>query len=76
MYQSIFALHHFAERMTRSGDEFQCDECGSIYKEALIRLPKGHRDEAICDVCQRVMNEWRGNVAPFYTPKARATPRA
>jgi len=58
--------------MARSG-EFQCDLCGSIYTEALIRLPEGRRDEAICAVCQQVMNEWRGNLAPVYTLKARAT---
>ena len=48
--------------MGKSGDDFQCDMCGSIYNETLIRLAEGHRDEAICDVCQQVMNEWRGNV--------------
>ena len=61
-----------SSRPRPASGEFQCDMCGSLYSEALVRLPEGQRDEAICAVCQQVMNEWRGNVAPVYTLKARA----
>lgn len=51
--------------------EFQCAECGALYVVAIVRLPTAARDEAICDVCQKVMNEWRGTAAPAYTLKSR-----
>jgi hypothetical protein len=52
--------------------EFQCDRCGSIYNLAVIPLSVSLSDEAICQVCQMVMNEWRGNLAPIYKLKSRS----
>ena len=53
--------------------EFQCDHCGSIYNLAVIPLSMRLSDEAICQVCQMVMNEWRGTLAPIYKLKSRST---
>jgi hypothetical protein len=52
--------------------EFQCDRCGSIYNLAVIPLSIKLSDEAICQVCQMVMNEWRGTLAPIYKLKSRS----
>jgi hypothetical protein len=52
-------------------NDFQCAECGALYLVAIVHLSSASRDEAICDVCQKVMNEWRGTAAPAYTLKSR-----
>lgn len=49
--------------------EFQCDQCGSLYEVEFIKLSERVSDEAICQSCRMVMNEWRGTVAPVYKLK-------
>jgi hypothetical protein len=58
---------------TRPAGEFQCGHCGSIYNLAVIPLSVRLSDEAVCQVCQMVMNEWRGTLAPIYKLKSRST---
>jgi len=52
--------------------EFQCDRCGSLYEVAFIALSQRVSDEAVCQNCRMVMNEWRGTLAPIYKLKSRA----
>lgn len=59
-----------AFRDTRD-NEFQCAECGALYTVAIVPLACSTREEAICEVCQKVMNEWWGNAAPAYTLKSK-----
>jgi hypothetical protein len=58
---------------TRPAGEFHRDHCGSIYSLAVIPLSVRLSDEAVCQVCQMVMNEWRGTLAPIYKLKSRST---
>jgi len=53
--------------------EFQCDQCGSLYEVEYIALSRRVSDEAICQHCLMVMNEWRGTRAPVYRLKSPAT---
>jgi hypothetical protein len=46
--------------------EFQCAQCGALYEVAITRLSAPVYDEVICEVCRRVMNEWRGTVGRAY----------
>jgi hypothetical protein len=57
---------------SRPFGEFECGHCGSIYSVAVIPLSTRLADEAICQVCQMVMNEWRGTLAPIYRLKSRS----
>jgi hypothetical protein len=57
---------------SRSVGEFQCGQCGSIYNVAVIPLSMSLSDEAARQVCQMVMNEWRGTLAPIYKLKSRS----
>ena len=50
-------------------DEFQCAECGAVYDVAITRLAARADYDAICNVCQKVMNEWHGTVGRAYTLK-------
>jgi len=43
-------------------DEFQCAMCGAVYDVAITRLSARTDYDAICNVCQKVMNEWHGTV--------------
>jgi hypothetical protein len=52
--------------------EFQCAQCGALYVVAITRLSAPIYDEVICEVCGRVMNEWRGTVGRAYTLKSRS----
>jgi hypothetical protein len=52
--------------------EFQCAQCGALYEVAITRLSAPVYDEVICEVCRRVMNEWRGTVGRAYTLKSRS----
>src|SRR3979411_750188 len=58
-------------------DEFQCAKYGAVYDVAITRLAARADYDAICNVCQKVMNEWHGTVGRAYTLKsqaAKATP--
>jgi hypothetical protein len=44
-------------------DEFQCAKCGALYDVAITRVAARADYDAICNVCQKVMNEWHGTVA-------------
>ena len=50
-------------------DEFQCAECGAVYDVAITRLGNRADYDAICNVCQKVMNEWHGTVGRACTLK-------
>ena len=52
--------------------EFQCGRCGALYAVAITRLSAPVYDEVICEVCGKVMNEWRGTVGRAYTLKLRS----
>jgi hypothetical protein len=56
-------------RKDRAG-EFQCACCGALYEVTLMPLPAPTKQEAVCEACRQIMNEWRGNVAPLYRLKA------
>jgi hypothetical protein len=47
-------------------EEFQCAHCGAVYEVTTTPLPSPTKQEAVCAACRLIMNEWRGNVAPFY----------
>ena len=47
-------------------NEFQCCQCGALYELSLARIESSCRDEAVCQVCNRVMTEWRGTLVPSY----------
>jgi hypothetical protein len=51
-------------------DEFQYAECGAVYGVAITRLAARADYDAICNVCQKVMNEWHGTVGHAYTLKS------
>jgi predicted kinase len=51
-------------------DEFQCAECGAVYDVAITRLAARADYDAICNICQKVMNEWHGTVGRAYTLKS------
>ena len=53
-------------------DEFQCAECGAVYDVAITRLAARADYDAICNVCQKVMNEWHGTVGRAYTLKSQS----
>jgi hypothetical protein len=36
---------------------------------AVVRHAAAIREEAVCQVYQKVMNDWRGSVAPWYKLK-------
>jgi hypothetical protein len=44
----------------------------ALYEVAITRLSAPVYDEVICEVCRRVMNEWRGTVGRAYTLKSRS----
>jgi hypothetical protein len=51
--------------------------CGAVYDVAITRLAARAEYDAICNVCQKVMNEWHGTVGRAYTlksPSANAEP--
>jgi len=60
---------------SRPFGEFQCAECGTLYEVTVRRVSASARDEAICEVCRRVMNSWRGTMAPSYILKSPAQGR-
>ena len=41
---------------------FQCAECGTVYVVTTRRLDLPVSGTAVCDVCQKVMSDWRGNL--------------
>jgi len=47
-------------------NEFQCGQCGALYERSLVRIDRSCCDEAVCQVCNRVMTELRGTLAPLY----------
>jgi len=51
-------------------DEFQCARCGAVYDVAITHLAARADYDAICNVCQKVMNEWHGTVGRAYTLKS------
>src|ERR1700722_4599861 len=53
-------------------DEFQCAECGAVYDVAITRLAARADYDAICNVCQKLMNEWHGTVGRAYTLKSQS----
>jgi hypothetical protein len=53
-------------------DEFQCAKCGAIYDVAITRVAARADYDAICNVCQKVMNEWHGTVGRAYTLKSQS----
>jgi hypothetical protein len=53
-------------------DEFQCPMCGAIYDVAITRLAARAEYDAVCNVCQKVMNEWHGTVGRAYTLKSQS----
>jgi hypothetical protein len=57
---------------SKSVGEFQCGRCGSIYNLAVVPLSMRLSDEAVCLVCQMVLNEWRGTLAPIFKLKSRS----
>jgi predicted kinase len=57
-------------------DEFQCAECGAVYDVAITRLAARTDYDAICDVRQKVMNEWHGTVGRAYTLKSQSAMRS
>jgi len=44
----------------------------ALYEVAITRLSAPVYHEVICEVCRRVMNEWRGTVGRAYTLKSRS----
>jgi len=59
-----------ADPARQSSDEFQCARCGAVYDVAITHLAVRANYDAICNVCQKVMNEWHGNVGRAYTLKS------
>lgn len=59
-------------RPVKVSREFQCDQCGSLYDVEFVALAERACDEAICQTCRMVMNEWRGAFAPIYKLKSPA----
>jgi hypothetical protein len=57
-------------------DEFRCAECGAVYDVAITRLAARADYDAICNVYQKVMNEWRGTVGRAYTLKSQSAKRS
>ena len=63
---------------TIPGGEFTCPNCGAIYQVTLYRTPFRSKDNAVCEVCQHVMDEWNSSTFKKYrlikrpdkTPKA------
>jgi transcription elongation factor Elf1 len=51
-------------------DEFQCARCGAVYDVAITHLALRAEYDVICNVCQKVMNEWHGTVGRAYTLKS------
>jgi predicted kinase len=69
--------HVMADQVWQSSiDEFQCAECGAVYDVAITRLAARADYDAICDVCQKVMNEWHGTVGRAYTLKSQSALRS
>jgi hypothetical protein len=46
--------------------------CGAVYDVAITRLGACADYDAICNVCQKVMNEWHGTVGRAYTLKSQS----
>ena len=46
--------------------------CGAVYDVAITRLGAYADYDAICNVCQKVMNEWHGTVGRAYTLKSQS----
>ena len=46
--------------------------CGAVYDVAITRLATRAEYDAICNVCQKVMNEWHGTVGRAYTLKSQS----
>ncbi len=60
-----------ADQLRQSSiDEFQCGRCGAVYDVAITHLALRANYDAICNVCQKVMNEWHGTVGRAYTLKS------
>jgi hypothetical protein len=58
-------------------DEFQCAKCGAVYdgavyNVAITRVAARADYDAICNVCEKVMNEWHGTVGRAYTLKSQS----
>jgi hypothetical protein len=46
--------------------------CGAVYDVTITRLAARADYDAICDVCEKVMNEWHGTVGRAYTLKSQS----
>jgi len=46
--------------------------CGAVYDVTITRLSARADYDAICNVCQKVMNEWHGTVGRAYTLKSQS----
>jgi predicted RNA-binding Zn-ribbon protein involved in translation (DUF1610 family) len=53
----------------KSGDtsEFDCPNCGSMYRRTVRRLPARDEDQAECEVCGAIMDSWNSTEVPSYT---------
>jgi ribosomal protein L37AE/L43A len=53
----------------KSGDagEFECPNCGSMYRRTVRRLPARDEDQAECEVCGAIMDSWDSTEVPSYT---------
>jgi len=54
-----------------SSSEFQCAQCGAVYAVTVQKIHAPVSDVALCDVCKRIMSEWRGNLLRNYELKER-----
>jgi hypothetical protein len=45
-----------------------------VYAVTVSKIPQPVSDEAVCEVCHRVMSEWRGNLLRSYALKERPKP--
>jgi hypothetical protein len=51
---------------TTAGGEFTCLGCGAIYHVTLHQTPFRDKDNAICEVCETVMDEWNSTTFKEY----------
>ena len=53
----------------KSGDagEFECPNCGSLYRRTVRTLPARDEDFAECEVCGAIMDSWNSTEVPTYT---------
>lgn len=50
----------------RDGGTMKCEGCGSVYHVTLVQTPIRDADDAHCEVCGVLLDEWKSTTFPIF----------